>query len=54
MDWGTGLAVNGLQKYAQVFGEWDMVDRQFEFVHQALAYIEWSHDWAIDRAERHG
>ena len=47
MDWGTGLAVNGLQKYAQIFGEWEMVDRQFSFVHEALAYIEWSHDWAI-------
>lgn len=47
MDWGNGLAVNGLQKYAQVFGEWAMVDRQFEFVHGALAYVEWSHDWAI-------
>lgn len=47
MDWGTGLAVNGLQKYAQVFGEWEMVDRQFSFVHEALAYIEWGHDWAI-------
>lgn len=47
MNWGNGLAVNGLQKYAHVFGEWEMVQRQFDFVHQALAYIEWSHDWAI-------